>query len=230
MFSYYGSKSKLIHFYPSPRHGLIIEPFAGSARYALKWFDRDVLLVDSRDVIIQTWRYLQAASPADILGLPEPKKGDDWGKLNLSSGERLLLGWLAGRGASYPRHTVQAFSDFRREKASIASQLYKIKHWEIRQGDYREILNQEATYFIDPPYSHGGANYRTKPLDYSSLALWCKSRLGQVIVCENTKADWLPFWPMRDLHGAQADTTEAIWSNHRTGFEAKQLPLFAGMR
>lgn len=225
LFSYYGSKSKLIHHYPGPRHARIIEPFAGSARYALRWFDRDVLLVDCRDVVIETWRYLQAASPADILGLPEPKPGDDWGKLNLSRGERLLLGWLAGRGASHPRSKAQQFCHFSRDKKSIAGQLYKIKHWKIEQGDYRDIPNQEATWFIDPPYSHGGHSYRTPALDYAALAGWCQSRQGQVIVCENTKADWLPFWPLRDLHGAQADTTEAIWSNHRTGFEATQMVM-----
>ena len=204
---------------------MIIEPFAGSARYALRWFDRDVLLVDCRPVVVKTWHYLQAASTADILGLPEPKPGDDWDKLRLSEGERLLLGWLAGRGASHPRHSVQQFSHFKRDKKSIAGQLYKIKHWTIQQGDYRDISNQEATYFVDPPYFCGGHSYRTPALDYAALALWCKSRQGQVIVCENTKADWLPFHPLRDLHGAQADTTEAIWSNHRTGFEAVQMAM-----
>lgn len=222
MFSYYGSKSKIIDYYPGPKHGKIIEPFAGSARYALKWFDRDVLLVDSREVVIKTWRYLQSASPADILGLPEPKAGEDWSKYNLSEGERLLLGWLAGRGATHPRSTIQKFSLLARDKKTIANQLYKIHHWEIRQGDYKDIPNQEATWFIDPPYICGGGSYRTAPLDYDSLASWCRLRQGQVIVCENTKADWLPFWPVKNLHGAQTDTTEAVWCN-----DMAQLPMFA---
>jgi site-specific DNA-adenine methylase len=33
MFSYYGSKSKIIDHYPAPKFNKIIEPFAGSARY-----------------------------------------------------------------------------------------------------------------------------------------------------------------------------------------------------
>ncbi len=53
MFSYYGSKSKVVDLYPSPKFGKIIEPFAGSARYSLKYFDRDVLLVDKWEVIIK---------------------------------------------------------------------------------------------------------------------------------------------------------------------------------
>ena len=31
MFSYYGSKSKIVDYYPPPKHKKIIEPFAGSA-------------------------------------------------------------------------------------------------------------------------------------------------------------------------------------------------------
>ena len=29
MFSYYGSKSKIVHLYPTPKFDKIIEPFAG---------------------------------------------------------------------------------------------------------------------------------------------------------------------------------------------------------
>ena len=50
MWSYYGGKSKVVDYYPTPKQSKIIEPFAGSARYALKWFDRDVLLVDKFDI------------------------------------------------------------------------------------------------------------------------------------------------------------------------------------
>lgn len=203
----------MINLYPAPKYAKIIEPFAGSARYALKYWDRDVLLVDCREVVIKTWHYLQQASLADILALPEPKKGDDLAKFNLSEGERFLLGWQLGRGATHPRGTIQKFSYLSRDKATIANQLYKIKHWTIRLGSYLDIENEACTWFIDPPYLHGGKSYRTGQLDYPALANWCKSRLGQVIVCENTKADWLPFWGVGNLAGAQARSTEAMWCN-----------------
>ena len=58
MWSYYGSKSKVVDLYPPPKFDKIIEPFAGSARYALKWFERDILLIDKYDVIIDLWNYL----------------------------------------------------------------------------------------------------------------------------------------------------------------------------
>ncbi len=59
MWSYYGAKTSIVDYYPKPKFDKIIEPFAGTARYALKYFDRDVLLVDKYDVIVKIWRWLQ---------------------------------------------------------------------------------------------------------------------------------------------------------------------------
>ena len=64
MFSYYGSKSKVVDLYPRPKFDKIIEPFAGSARYALKYFDRDVLLVDKYEVIVYNRRDVSDAERA----------------------------------------------------------------------------------------------------------------------------------------------------------------------
>lgn len=234
MFSYYGSKSKVIQYYPSPKFDKIIEPFAGSARYALKYYDRDVLLVDKYDVIIKIWQWLQKCSPNDILGLPRLKEGLLISSLNLSDEEKLFLGFMAGISNSRPRNKVSNFSmiHFSMENrkdlfGKIANNLYKIRHWEIKLGSYDEIPNEKATWFIDPPYQFGGEIYcyGNKELNFNNIALWCQSRQGQSIVCENTKATWLPFYPLRDLYGNKHKTTEAIWSNYPTGFEAQQLNL-----
>jgi len=77
MWSYYGAKTNIVKYYPPPKYGKIIEPFAGSARYALKYFDRDILLVDKYDVIIKIWKWLQKCSPNDIISLPRFKAGDN---------------------------------------------------------------------------------------------------------------------------------------------------------
>ena len=77
MFSYYGSKSKIVDYYPPPKYGKIIEPFAGSARYALKYWQNEVLIVDKNEYIIKLWKWLQKCSPDDIKKLPVLKKGDD---------------------------------------------------------------------------------------------------------------------------------------------------------
>lgn len=53
------------------------------------------------------------------------------------------------------------------------------------------------------------------------------NRSGQVVVCENTKADWLPFKPMKQIQGgANTNTTEAIWSNHITNYDNEQIKMF----
>jgi site-specific DNA-adenine methylase len=230
MFSYYGSKSKVVDLYPSPKFGKIIEPFAGSARYSLKYFDRDVLLVDKYDVIIKIWQYLQQASEKDIMSLPEPSYKESIEQFNLSEGERLLMGFLVAGAVRRPQKIVQKFSDIPRSKKQIASQLFKIRHWKFQQGDYRKIENEQSTWFIDPPYQFGGELYnvceRESKIDFQSLGEWCQSRNGQIIVCENSKANWLPFYPMREMSGAYSKTKEVIWSNMPHNFQAVQLQWF----
>jgi 16S rRNA G966 N2-methylase RsmD len=102
-----------------------------------------------------------------------------------------------------------------------------IRHWKTKLGSYEDLENEEATWFIDPPYQFGGHEYKhsNKQIDFNKLGEWCKNRNGQIIVCENTKADWLPFKPMIDMQGARFKTTEAIWSNHKTNYDAVQQSL-----
>ena len=47
----------------------------------------------------------------------------------------------------------------KKDRIKIANNLYKIKHWDIRFGDYREIENIKGTWFIDPPYQSSGYKY-----------------------------------------------------------------------
>ncbi len=62
--------------------------------------------------------------------------------------------------------------------------------------------------------------------NFNKLAKWCKERNGQVIVCENTKADWLDFLPVVNNKGTRTTkTVEAIWSNHKTNYDAQQTTL-----
>jgi site-specific DNA-adenine methylase len=231
MFSYYGSKSKIVNYYPPPKYGKIIEPFAGSARYALKYFDRDVLLVDKYEVVIKIWKWLQQCSKDDILKLPKLEQGLDLRTLNLSEQELLFLGMLAGTASFSPRFKVSPFSAEKNGRQNeykiIANHLHKIKHWEIRLGCYQDLPNKEATWFVDPPYQFGGKAYVKNKIDFTSLSEWCRERNGQTIVCENTKADWLPFKPVTKTQGAgNTNTVEAIWSNHKTNYDNIQQSLF----
>jgi hypothetical protein len=235
MWPYYGCKVKMIDLYPAPKRDKIVEPFAGTARYSLKYFDRDVLLVDKYDVIIKIWKWLQQCSPADILKLPRLKEGERVSSYKFDCEEAaLLMGFLVVKGVESPRDTAVYRATTERPRLMgqrlkfIADNLFKIKHWKIELGSYEDIPNQNATWFIDPPYQVGGSYYKhnNKGWDYSRLAEWCQARHGHVIVCENTGANWLPFYPMRKLNGSYRTTTEAIWSNYPHNFMARQKSLF----
>jgi len=230
MFSYYGSKSKIVDYYPPPKHNKIIEPFCGSARYALKYWQKDVLIMDKSENLIKVWKWLQQCSKQDILGLPKLTTGLDIRKIELSEIERTFLSYLVASGR--PSNIVTKFMDYdngnQKVYKRIADSLELIRHWEIKLGSYTELENVEATWFIDPPYMYGGEHYKesNKSIDFIKLAEWCKTRNGQTIVCENMKADWLPFKPLTKIQGAcQTNTIEAIWSNHKTNYDNEQILL-----
>lgn len=230
MFSYYGSKSKIVDYYPSPKHKRIIEPFAGSARYALKYWQNDVLLVDKYEIVVNMWKWLKSCSEKDILGLPEYNPKEPFSN-TLSENERMMVAFNCNRGGATPKNVAGGYDNvlsvWKYRKKEIAKSLFKIRHWEVRLSSYDEIENEEATWFIDPPYQFGGEHYKesNKNLNFTELAEWCKSRIGQTIVCENTKANWLPFKKMIDISGQSQKTTEAIWSNNITNYDNVQMSL-----
>ena len=51
-FSYFGSKYQVTKHYPIPKHNILIEPFAGSACYALHYPHKKVKLYDKYDAIL----------------------------------------------------------------------------------------------------------------------------------------------------------------------------------
>lgn len=231
MFSYYGSKSKIVDYYPPPKHQRIIEPFAGSARYSLKYWKNDVTILDKNEKVINTWKWLQKCNKNDILKLPKLKTGLDIRKINLTEEERTFLSFQVASGR--PSYIVTKFMDYdnwnQKVYKRIADQLEHIRHWNIVLGDYTNLENTVATWFVDPPYMFGGEHYAesNKSINFTELAEWCKSRNGQVIVCENTKADWLPFNPLKQIQGAcTTRTTEAIWSNQETNYDYVQQSLW----
>ena len=230
MFSYYGAKTRVIDFYPKPVHNKIIEPFAGSARYSLKHFENDILLVDQYEIIVRIWKYLQQCSINDIMSLPKLTAGTKIIRENFDCIEQAwLMGFLISRGQSTPMITVSIWgeTDFEKQRKDIANNLFKIRHWEIRQAKHTDLKNETATWFIDPPYQVGGNKYKfnNKKIDYSELANWCKSRSGQILVCENTNADWLDFIPIAKQRGQFKTTTEVLWSNIETNYSL-QTALF----
>lgn len=217
MWSYYGSKSKIINKYPPPTNNIVIEPFAGTARYSYKYWEKQIVLYDLFSDIVNIWRYLQNATPNDILSLPNVGyKEDIRVHTHLCEEERLLIGYCINRGSASRRNIAQKFNSWDKDKVRIANDLYKIKHWKIIQGSYQDIdVNICATWFVDPPYQFGGDRYihSNKNLDYKKLSDWCQSLNGQVIVCENSNANWMDFKPLTSLQGQRHQTDEVVWYN-----------------
>jgi hypothetical protein len=101
----------------------------------------------------------------------------------------------------------------------IASQVDHIRHWTIEQASFMDIPDHgPATWFIDPPYEVAGRAYKFHEVNYPALKEWCRSRIGQTIVCENEGAAWLPFRPFRTIKGLEGKrggkkSVEVIWTN-----------------
>ena len=215
MFSFYGSKFKIVKKYPSPNRERLVEPFAGSAKYAYEyWETPSVILVDIYKPIVEVWKYLQEASPKDILSLPDVPNatklvGID-GFNQLSQAEKWLIGFCCNGGSAQPKNVSgrHNFNSWNRDKARISKNLYKIKHWTIVEGNYYDVANEDATWFIDPPYVDKGKWYVNHDINYGELADWCKGRKGQVIVCENAGADWLDFDFLTEIHFSHFKTKE----------------------
>lgn len=228
---YYGGKWLHALRYPAPRHRTIVEPFAGSAGYALRYARHKVILVEKYAAIAEIWRYLIAVSPAEILALPIVTHVDEI-PANTPVAARHLIRQLFAAGVARPQNKLSAGFIRQQEqhptwsrgfdeimRARIARQVEMIRHWTIIEGDYTLAPDIEATWFIDPPYNNtAGMKYPWGPkkLDYPLLATWCRARAGQVIVCENEGADWLPFRPFgrfrRGINNTEG-SAEAIWLN-----------------
>jgi len=200
-FYFYGGKYRIAPRYPVPAYKKIVEPFAGSAGYSLRYPQHEVSLYDADPIIAGVWDYLIRVTKAEILRLPIKVESTE--ALHIPQEAKWLIGFWLNAAASAPRVTPSAWMRSGRRPNSfwgevircrIADQVEKIRHWHVRNVDYKFAANRQATWFIDPPYNcKAGCAYRYHNVDYSVLADWCRSRRGQVIVCEAEGATWLPF-------------------------------------
>lgn len=236
---YYGGKWRAAPLYPAPLHPTIVEPFAGAAGYSMRHAKRRVILVEKYPPLAEMWRWLIAASAAEVMRIPCVESVDDlpaW----VPDGARVLVGFQMVNATHHPSKNLSAGLRKRmgngwaegwsvKMRARVASQVDAIKHWRIIEGDYSDAPPVEATWFIDPPYNNrAGTHYPcgSDKLDFAALGDWCRGRSGQVMVCENDGAPWLPFRPLAQLRrglNKEEGSCESIWTNGPMG----QSEMFA---
>lgn len=226
-FGFYGGKWRdAIKHYPAPEGKTIIEPFAGSAGYALRHYDREIVLCEIDPILAGVWTYLTKVRPKEILALPDIEPGRTVDDLHVAQEAKWLIGFWLNRGVATPRKSPSKWmrdgirpGSFwgERVRQTIARQVTKVRHWQVHNCTYLEAPSpKSATWFIDPPYQRAGQHYgySSDGIDYGSLAAWCKQRKGQVIVCENDGADWLPFETLAHVKTTRASfrSKEVIWT------------------
>lgn len=212
--------------YPAPQHNTIVEPFAGSAGYSLRYYWKKVVLCEKDPIIAGVWAYLIKVRPHEILRLPDIGPADCVDELRACPEAKSLIGLWLNRGVARPRKSPSAWmrdgirpGSFwgERVRNTIALQLEHIRHWRIYNTSYEGCpVRGSATWFIDPPYQKAGHHYRygSRQIDYTELSEWCRSRRGLTIVCENRGADWLPFGPLRSTKTTRAGrrSKEVVWT------------------
>lgn len=227
MFYYYGRKKQFVRLYPAPLFDCLIEPFAGSAAYALhgtNW-KKEVVLVEKDERVAAIWKWLiNEATAQEISRMPDLHVGE-------RTSEFLHIIHAATKMA-FAYKTIKVTPVLARNweisKRHMARDLHKVKHWKIVTGDYQQAPEVEATWFIDPPYkSSPGQGYKhgSSDLDYKALAKWVHSRKGQVICCEGEFGDYLEFAPLRDCKGVAGKSSKEVMY-YRSDRPAPQGNLF----
>lgn len=96
----------------------------------------------------------------------------------------------------------------------------KIGHWKITNLDYRKVTTkQKATWFVDAPYQFRRSNYMATVIDFDELRDWVLAKRGQIIVCEKSSANWLPFTPLATQQGTSGKKPRGsclLWLNENS--------------
>lgn len=188
LFKWFGSKWLASKLYPKPEFDDIYEPYAGSAGYSLRHYEKRVTIWEKNDNLVVLWTWLiKAATSDDIraipVGLPE---GTDIRSLGLSHGQALLLKtwqrtnnvgdcWTTSPWGHLPGQWTE------NTRARVADEVHAVKHWTLGLP----TTMSSGTYFVDPPYEF---NYRygATDFDHGALAAWLATLEvpHQVIACE----------------------------------------------
>ena len=230
-FGFYGGKWRDARSYPAPMHRTVVEPFAGSAGFSVRHAHLDIVLCEADPVIASVWTYLTKVKPKEILKIPDVPLNGTVEDLNLVQEAEWLVGFWLNRGAPRPRKRPSKWMRDRirpgsfwgdRARETIASQVEYIRHWKVHNCSYEHCpVLGPATWFVDAPYQRAGKHYvyGSEGLDFNTLGHWCRSRAGQVIVCEGAGADWLPFRGLAEIKTTRAGrrSKEVVWIKEDSG-------------
>lgn len=220
-FPYYGSKWNIARHYPAPLPGLVVEPFAGGAGYATFYDCKRVHLIDADPIIAGLWAYLIATPAEEIMALPEmPEVGDCVDNYAIPQEAKWLIGFWLNRGSAQPKKSRTAYSARTdkaqlnwgaRAKERIASQIPLLSGWSVECGSYADARDENATWYVDPPYGDKGKYYRKTFDAFDELGRWCMSRRGMMVACEGPGATWLPFRPLGDFKSSLGRASEMVF-------------------
>ena len=230
---YYGGKSRAAGRYPAPECSRIVEHFAGAAGYACRYPHHEVVLIDVDPIIAGIWAYLIAASPEEILALPDIPDGGTVDDLPVCQEARWLAGFWCNNGTAQPRKSPSAWIRkwsgrkllgwSKQIRQRIALDVPRIKHWRVIHGDYTQAPPGPATHYIDPPYqTAAGRHYKYDAVDYNHLGAHTMALQGQVIAMDQIGADWMPWTGKMNHKSTLGESKEVLY--HRSS----QPSLFGG--
>ncbi|MBK9392057.1 MAG: DNA adenine methylase, partial [Bacteroidetes bacterium] len=117
-FTFFGGKWRVARHYPKPFYKTIIEPFAGSAGFALHYPGHKVFLFDLDPIVCGVWSYLINSPEHEILNLPLAV--EDVRELKLPQEAKWLIGFWLNKGMTAPCNIP---SKWMRNHAQDASRL-----------------------------------------------------------------------------------------------------------
>jgi site-specific DNA-adenine methylase len=208
LFKWFGSKWNASKHYPEPAYETLIEPFAGSAAYSLRYAEKKVQIFDADPNLQQLWYWLiNEATEESIRQIPTDfPEGTDLRRVGLTYNQALLVKhwqrtnnvgdcWTTSPWGNKPgQWTVST-------RSRVAEEVQAIKHWV-----FAPIYPQTGTWFIDPPYQYNYQYRKGLTVNYQILANAIQNipRPNQLIVCEaicsktGKVPDWLPFQFFRE--------------------------------
>ena len=106
-FPFYGSKWNIARYYPTPRYGRVIEPFAGSAGYSCFYGCSRVDLFDADPIVAGVWDFLLNTSVGEVSNLPNmPDAGDCVDNYSIPQEAKWLIGFCRGSMRSAQTSTL----------------------------------------------------------------------------------------------------------------------------